>query len=934
MILSIDKRKSLKCKTNKTKFMSKPTKQRLVIFLDGTWNTEDDSTNVLNAYHNTKEESVPGKNSKGEEIEVIQKRYYDRGVGTSVSDNVRGGGYGLGLEKNVREAYNWLVDNYNGDGQNDPDADEIYIFGFSRGAYTARSLVGLIAACGLVKRGAPITVTQLWNGYAFTSKNRGRDKDWWKAEMTKDENKNLFGRLSSYEKREPKHKETKDKLYNTSEKLLYNWSIRVNITYLGIYDTVGAMGVHALGIPGLSSKLDANHNLNPTSLIKKCRHALAIDEHRSSFRLTPILNYVENKEPTTYKYYEDRIMQNWFIGVHSNIGGGYANNVLSMEPYNWMMEGAEEAGLSVMPQHEMVNKLDKDTKPGKKDIRDSFAELAGAIYPHIIRAKRVFRPIGEADNVRSGSTLRSINEEIHESVFKIANLKENKDYAPANVLSYLRRHPEKDPENVFDKQRQPNHQWPGEIMAFGKKDESIGGYLKPRLLLIFWSIIAALGLISLAQFFWIEPITPCWCVLPIIASLFVLVDWGEYKVTLRKNFYPKAVRTEVTWNILYWMRLIGVLSFLIGALCIVFACIKGNLDSNFSLDGLWGYMKLLFSQLSHQSLLIAFISTTILMSILDNLGQKPIGVLKEKSIKIDPNHLNPIKVEEKESGLLTKIAAVILFGIVVFSIYKLWNHIPYIEPTEYIASGLLLIFVLIFAFPPIIEWVGKPMGKHEANLGTIVKLQTAFTDTQVSAIFNSWLYKVNRDWRTEEDDKLLLKLDPNGEIKEPEDKNKVLAWVRLRQIMRLSLWRDIIGFVPLYSFFLGIILCIGSTFYCNNVENVECFKLFGKIPLWLALVLFTAIFDMIENRIHLIHIRNFPKKGISFILVLIGSFCTILKAIGFITMVIASIIIIFFMCKIVVTNTGDLKWMIATLMTFILIFTMYKKGKTLFFEKE
>ena len=99
-------------------------KQRLVIFLDGTWNTEDDGTNILQAHALTKE----GLTEDG----FIQKRYYDRGVGTGLLDSIVGGGFGVGLEVNVREAYNWLVDNYHdGEYYNDESGDEIYIFGFN-----------------------------------------------------------------------------------------------------------------------------------------------------------------------------------------------------------------------------------------------------------------------------------------------------------------------------------------------------------------------------------------------------------------------------------------------------------------------------------------------------------------------------------------------------------------------------------------------------------------------------------------------------------------------------------------------------------------------------------------------------------------------------------------------------------------------------------
>src|SRR6202008_2265894 len=104
------------------------------------------------------------------ETGVVQMKYYHQGVGTNTFDSVTGGGFGLGLEENVRDAYNWLVATYS---DSDPDhPDEVYIFGFSRGAYTARSLVGFIGECGLLRRGAPIPVGQLWGDYCILGRQK------------------------------------------------------------------------------------------------------------------------------------------------------------------------------------------------------------------------------------------------------------------------------------------------------------------------------------------------------------------------------------------------------------------------------------------------------------------------------------------------------------------------------------------------------------------------------------------------------------------------------------------------------------------------------------------------------------------------------------------------------------------------------------------
>jgi uncharacterized protein (DUF2235 family) len=126
--------------------------KRLIICLDGTWNKHDSSTNVLHHYNLIREGPVPGTS------DLVQKKLYLLGVGTGVLDSLSGGAFGFGLEANVRAAYNWLLAEY-------CPGDQIYVFGFSRGAYTARSLVGFICQCGLITRATPITVEKLWRKY-------------------------------------------------------------------------------------------------------------------------------------------------------------------------------------------------------------------------------------------------------------------------------------------------------------------------------------------------------------------------------------------------------------------------------------------------------------------------------------------------------------------------------------------------------------------------------------------------------------------------------------------------------------------------------------------------------------------------------------------------------------------------------------------------
>jgi uncharacterized protein (DUF2235 family) len=128
-------------------------KKRLAVFLDGTWNSVNSNTNVWRM------RALSATKSKDGRPQLV---YYEVGV-----NGFLGGVFGQGLDENIRLAYEWLIENYN-------DGDEIFIFGFSRGAYTARSLAGLIAIDGILKAGSPIGVAELFDRY-----KKGNEESIW-----------------------------------------------------------------------------------------------------------------------------------------------------------------------------------------------------------------------------------------------------------------------------------------------------------------------------------------------------------------------------------------------------------------------------------------------------------------------------------------------------------------------------------------------------------------------------------------------------------------------------------------------------------------------------------------------------------------------------------------------------------------------------------
>src|SRR6266704_2077831 len=179
--------------------------KRLAILLDGTWNDQLDNTNVWRFKVMLAQRSTVG---------TEQRVFYQPGVGTHWYDRFRGGVFGQGLYQNVQAAYQWLLENY------DPN-DEVYIFGFSRGAYTARSLGGMITKCGLLAPGAPLSLSQIYGLYRLGDRLRP-----------------LYH--LEFLKRTGIHNEPP---FNREEELLLQCSSRIPIRMMGVWDTVGALGI-------------------------------------------------------------------------------------------------------------------------------------------------------------------------------------------------------------------------------------------------------------------------------------------------------------------------------------------------------------------------------------------------------------------------------------------------------------------------------------------------------------------------------------------------------------------------------------------------------------------------------------------------------------------------------------------------------------------
>ena len=394
--------------------------KRIILLLDGTWNDADSGpadTNIvrlreiiskcLDVTHPMKVDVLsPGSEARRTSISTgtfSNKEhliFYERGVGTGgFLDLYFGGAFGTGLSRNIRRAYRFLSEKY-------VDGDEVFIFGFSRGSYTARSLAGYIAAVGLI--------------YSKFCTEENESRAWYYyRQRPADRIRTALGDLPAR-------------------------SVRLNC--LGVFETVGALGVPLPFFRRENRDLFEFHDVGLSNAASLNLHALAIDEHRLSFE--PTLWRQPAFGPTS-----GDVEQVWFAGAHSDVGGGYLDEDLRRKrsmpalddiTLDWMLKrvtarysdfpvkknGTQQwpvvsSGSPLAPQHEPRRGLYKILPVALRSINNT-------PVPEGVHRKNVGRD-------RHATT---IGECIHRSVFeRLGNAVEvggrARYYAPANLLAAL-----------------------------------------------------------------------------------------------------------------------------------------------------------------------------------------------------------------------------------------------------------------------------------------------------------------------------------------------------------------------------------------------------------------------------------------------------------------------------------------------------------------
>jgi hypothetical protein len=299
--------------------------KRIVICLDGTWNKvakPDRITNVVKFA-----QSVQSVASDG----IPQIVYYNSGVGTGGPiDRFLGGVFGAGIKSNVQRGYTFLTLNF-------AEGDEIYIVGFSRGAYTARALAAIVNAVGVLRRDEFERFEEAWEYYRVPPAVRRAERLRRQGEI---DDVPPAGKT-------PEPTSQQQRVVKTIEDKREQWFRRTTVKGLGVWDTVGSYGIPAgLAISGLARNFAARHlGFHDRQLgnnIENAFHAIAIDEARAAFQ--PTFWTARGQPP------KGHVEQVWFPGVHSDVGGGYERTGLSDLALIWLMDRMAGVGLGLDAQ--------------------------------------------------------------------------------------------------------------------------------------------------------------------------------------------------------------------------------------------------------------------------------------------------------------------------------------------------------------------------------------------------------------------------------------------------------------------------------------------------------------------------------------------------------------------------------------------------------
>jgi hypothetical protein len=215
------------------------------------------------------------------------------------------------------------------------------------------------------------------------------------------------------------------------ERWLLKYSQPANVKMIGVWDTVGSVGVAAGNIPGISRSQFDYLQTGLRLPIQNGYHAIAVDEHRPDF--APTLWDVHHSKDPNAPIPPPRplsgVEQRWFVGAHANVGGGYETDLLNQAPLRWMMKKAELLGLSFRSE------VDLDGDSVTAPTTDSYGAFLAGYYAKVFPP--LYRAIGREPDVRDDGSHININETIDASVFK--RWRADPTYRPSNLVEWAQR---------------------------------------------------------------------------------------------------------------------------------------------------------------------------------------------------------------------------------------------------------------------------------------------------------------------------------------------------------------------------------------------------------------------------------------------------------------------------------------------------------------
>ena len=314
--------------------------KNIALFCDGTWQSlgQPFPTNVSRLAR-----CVAAREAQSSIPQIV---YYDEGVGVGegvVNGIVRliGGATGAGLDDKIIHAYRFICLNYE-------PGDRIFIFGFSRGAYTARSLSGMLRKLWILRRDQLDYVDDALNLY------RNAYLDQQVTDKFKGDHCHVGAPMLAQRAPDPSRVMAAAADQNAS-----------SVRFVGVWDTVGSLGIPStLPFASLIDKRYQFHDLSLSRFVLSARHAVSIDERRATFQPT-LWNNIEglntNANAAALPFAERPYQQSWFPGRHSGVGGGQNDGGLSISPLLWIAEGATRAGLAF--DDKLLQEIGKNAKP-------------------------------------------------------------------------------------------------------------------------------------------------------------------------------------------------------------------------------------------------------------------------------------------------------------------------------------------------------------------------------------------------------------------------------------------------------------------------------------------------------------------------------------------------------------------------------------------